>query len=211
MCRAVAKGASNRAVWACSLIVVVGCTMQPTPPSASVGSATLPPAETEVPAPSGRGPCATTDLTSPAPSGAVLVFFTCGSSPTRAVVPVRRESSPEAVDDRLATAIKGLLAGPTAEEEADGLRSWFSSQTADRLNGVSVDGAGHAIVQFADFSDAIPNASTAGGRLQLLAELRSTILQFDEIETAEVWFDGSCQAFWGWLQTTCTVLRRDDG
>ena len=161
--------------------------------------------------PSEVADCATTDPASTASPGAVLVFFTCDASPTRAVVPVQRETSAAGVEDRLATAIEALLAGPTPDEEAAGLRSWFSAQTADRLERVSVDEAGHAIVQFADFSDAIPNASTAGGRQQLLAELRSTILQFQEVEAAELWFDGSCQAFWQWLQSVCTVLRRDDG
>jgi spore germination protein GerM len=127
------------------------------------------------------------------------------------VVPVLRPTSANTVTDRLTAALDGLLAGPTSEEQAVGLRSWFSSETAESLNGVQVDDTGRAIVDFADFSNAIPNASTAAGRRQLLAELRNTIFQFEEVETVELWFDGSCHAFWEWLQTTCTPLTRGDG
>ncbi len=127
------------------------------------------------------------------------------------IAPVVRAASADAVTDRLTAALEGLVAGPTPLEEAAGLTSWFSSGTADSLNGVQVDDAGRAIVDFADFSGDIPNASTAAGRLQLLAELRSTIFQFDEVDVVEIWFDGSCTAFWHWLEATCTPLTREDG
>jgi hypothetical protein len=140
----------------------------------------------------------------------VLVFFTCGSRATRPVGPAVRPSDADTLDGRLAAALEALLAGPTEEEQARGLESWFSARTADRLNGVQVDAAGRAIVDFADFSGEIPNASTTAGRMQLLAELRATIFQFDDLESVELWFDGSCNAFWAWLQAPCTPLTRSD-
>lgn len=199
-------------VWACALVIAAGCGVQPVSPSHSPSpppSPTL--SETATPSEPEIALCSPEDPLPSAEPDTVLVFFTCGPIPTASVVPVYRPANGDTVTDRLTAALDGLLAGPTGEEGTVGLRSWFSSETADSLNGVQVDDAGRAIVDFADFSDLIPNASTAAGRRQLLAELRSTIFQFDEVEAVELWFDGTCSAFWAWLQTTCTPLIRGDG
>ncbi len=140
----------------------------------------------------------------------VLVFFTCGLEATRPVGPAVRSTDADTVDGRLAAALEALLAGPTDEEQARGLESWFSERTGDSLNGVQVDEGGRAIVDFADFSGDIPNASSTAGRMQLLAELRATIFQFEDLMSVELWFDGSCNAFWAWLQAACTPLTRSD-
>ena len=155
--------------------------------------------------------CDGVDQPPPAASDTVLVFFTCGRNPMAPVAAVIRPADGDAVTDRLTAALEGLLAGPTDQEAAAGFRSWFSYETAGGLNGVQVDDGGHAIVDFADFSALIPNASTTAGRRLLLAELRSTIFQFDDVVTAELWFDGSCHAFWAWLRATCAPLIREDG
>lgn len=110
----------------------------------------------------------------------------------------------------LSAAIEALLAGPTAAEHEEGLTSWFSADTEGALNGVTVDDQGAAVVDFANFSAAIPNASTTAGRLQLLSELRATIFQFDFVESAEIQFDGNCGEFWIWLGAVCTPLTPAD-
>lgn len=105
-------------------------------------------------------------------------------------------------------ALEQLVAGPTADEQATGLRSWFSSETAGALREVRVDDAGLAEISFTDFSTVIPNASTSAGQRQLLAELEATVFQFREVTSVELQFEGSCAAFWGWLQSTCIPLER---
>lgn len=138
----------------------------------------------------------------------MLVFFTCGSVPTAPVSAVTRASEAETLEERLTVALEQLVAGPTMDEQAAGLRSWFSSETASALKEVRIDDAGFAEINFTDFSTVIPNASTSAGQRQLLAELEATIFQFRDMTSAELQFEGNCAAFWGWLQSTCAPLER---
>jgi len=189
------------------VILVVGCGEQPTTPSASESlgpPVTTPPAETASTAP--ELSCDPDAAPQRPDDGEVLVFFTCGTSPLATVAAVTRPTDADAAEDQLSSAIAALLAGPTATEQESGLRSWFSAATEGRINSVVINDAGVAVVDFEDFSDVIPNASTTAGRRQLLAEIRATVFQFDHIETAELQFNGSCDAFWAWLEATCMPL-----
>jgi spore germination protein GerM len=112
------------------------------------------------------------------------------------VVPVPRTAT---VEGDLGDALAQLLAGPTAEEEAQGLTSWFSSETEGMLAGAVVEG-GLAEVDFQDFSGIIPNASSSCGSASLLAQLDSTVLQFPDVERVVYSFDGDSEAFYSWLQ-----------
>jgi spore germination protein GerM len=130
------------------------------------------------------------------------VFFSCGEQ----VRPVERALAPTRAV--LRAALEQLLRGPTAEERAAGFHSFFGAATAGALRSVVVrDGV--ARIDFADFSRAIPNASSSAGSAQLLAQLRATIFQYAAVRGAEITFDGSCDAFWNWLQRGCQPLRRD--
>lgn len=189
------------------VILVVGCGGQPTTPSASepLGRpSTTQPAETASSAPGLS--CDPDAAPQPPDEGSVLVFFTCGTSPLAAVAAVTRPTDADAVEEQLSSAINALLAGPTAIEQESALRSWFSAATEGRVNSVVINDWTVAVIDFDDFSDVIPNASTTAGRRQLLAEIRATVFQFDDIEMAELQFNGSCDAFWGWLEATCTPL-----
>jgi hypothetical protein len=138
----------------------------------------------------------------PAGVQTIQVVFSCDE----AAVGIWR-ALPAGTTDTLRFAIEALLAGPTAEEEAVGLHSFFSSATAGRLNGVEVrDGV--AYIDFADFSRIIPNASASLGSTMLLDQIAGTVFQFDDIREAELSFDGSCAAFWNWLQRDCERLQR---
>lgn len=115
---------------------------------------------------------------------------------------------PAGASDTVRFALEALLAGPSVEEEAAGLHSFFSSATAGRLNRVEVrDGV--AYIDFQDFSRIIPNASASLGSTMLLDQIAGTVFQFDGIREAELSFDGSCDAFWNWLQRDCQRLQRD--
>ena len=147
------------------------------------------------------------DLTGQEP-GSVLVFFTCADAdPPADVYPVERPG-PDSADAaaRLTAALEALLEGPSSAEAARGYDSWFGSETAGMLNEASIDADGHAVVDFADFSGVIPNASTSAGSQVLLASLNATVFQDDEVTEIEYRFDGSCDAFWNWLQTECQVV-----
>lgn len=162
----------------------------------------VPPADAE-----DRGPAATT--AAPARDGRALmpvqVFFTRDEEP----VPVTREVP--RTDAVLRAALEVLLYGPTEEERAQGIWSFFSKETAGMLRGVSVDEAGHAIVDFEDLRPLIPNASSSAGSRILLGELNSTIFQLPTVRTIEYRIEGSCEAFGEWLQYGCVTFERPGG
>jgi hypothetical protein len=142
----------------------------------------------------------TTEPTSPEGSATVDVYVLPAEigDDCSVVVPSERDVQGEGdVGDTLAE----LLVGPTAEEQAEGLGSWFSEETAGMLNSVVVED-GVAEADFADFSEIIPNASTSCGSAQLLAQLDNTVLQFPEVEEVFYSFDGDRGAFYEWLQLT---------
>jgi hypothetical protein len=132
----------------------------------------------------------------------VQVVFSCGELPVGSWRVIEDEAS-----DSLAFALRALLAGPTPQERAAGLSSFFSEETAGMLNRAEVSD-GVAFIDFGDFSRIIPNASTSAGSAELLDQLAGTIFQFDGIVEAELSFDGSCDAFWNWLQRGCERLTR---
>lgn len=141
----------------------------------------------------------------------VLVWFTCAGPFDPAQPGVgqtgRRVDADATLEERMAAALRALLAGPTETERAAGLTSWFSEATARALLAVSVE-EGLATIDFADFSAVIPNASTSAGSAMLLSELNATMFQFSEVQGFLYRFDGDCGAFWNWLQAGCTVQTR---
>ena len=76
------------------------------------------------------------------------------------------------------------------------------------LSGAWIEPGGRAVVDLADFSALLANASTSAGASQLLAELNATAFQFREVTAVEYRFDGSCAVFWTWLGGTCHAERR---
>jgi spore germination protein GerM len=137
--------------------------------------------------------------TPPAEEQAVQVWFSHGERP----VPVERMVRAAPLDG----ALRSLVAGPTAAEREEGLTSWFSPETQGVIRRVRAE-EGFVTVDFRDLPDLIPNASTSAGSHQLLAALDSTVLQFEWVDSVEYRLDGSCDAFWEWLQRGCDVVRR---
>ncbi len=102
---------------------------------------------------------------------------------------------------KVAAALGDLGAGPNEGEQAQGMTSWFSSETGEMLESVEVRPGGVAWVSFSpDLASTIPNASTACGSAQLLAQLEATATQFPEVVRAVFTFDGDPEAFANWLQ-----------
>lgn len=176
--------------------------------------AASPPAGDASAAPDGTAPDAaspgdpSTDDPSPPPDPAatpgddaapVRVWFTRGESLT----PVAR---PDA--ESLREALETLLAGPTAAERSRGLDSWFSEETRGALREVRMDD-GRALIDFdASLPSMIPGAGSSTGSAMLLGALDSTVFQFPSVDAVEYRLEGSCDAFWEWLQRQCEVVRR---
>ena len=143
------------------------------------------------------------DATADADSASVTLHFSRGES-TAAVT--RRVPAGTL---GLEAALRQLVRGPTPAERAEGIHSWFSDTTVQALRSVEVDEAGHAVVDFADLRALIPNASASAGSAMLLRELNMTVFAVPSIESVEYRIEGSCEAFWEWLQYGgCPVQQR---
>lgn len=127
------------------------------------------------------------------------VWFSRGETP----VAVERR-----VEDRgLEAALSELVRGPTAAERSAGLTSWFSDSTAGALDRVDQEG-GLLVVDFRGLDGLIPGAGSSAGSARLLASLDSTVFQFPSVDAVEYRLDGSCDAFWAWLQRECERVHR---
>lgn len=131
----------------------------------------------------------------------VRVFFHAAED---SVVTLSRRVQPGAA---LAAAVRMELRGPTESERARGLYSWFSPATADMLLSASVTD-GRAVVDFGKLNTVIPGASSAAGSRELLQELNRVVFQFPQIASVEYRIQGSCDAFWNWLQMACQTVSR---
>lgn len=111
-------------------------------------------------------------------------------------------------DPSLRGALESLLAGPTPAERSRGFDSWFEEETRDALQDVRMEGD-RALIDFdASLPSAIPGAGSSAGSEVLLGALDSTVFQFPSVQAVEYRLDGSCDAFWEWLQRECAVVRR---
>jgi hypothetical protein len=158
---------------------------------------------------------ATEEERQPATPGAEVQPTAPGSEATRVTVVFTREEQPVAVERPIpagappaVAAVEALLRGPDDAERAEGLHSWFSPATAGLLRSVEVDEVGRAVVDFHDLRPVISGASSAAGSEMLLHQLNGTLFALPHVTSVEYRIDGSCEAFWAWLQRECTVVTR---
>jgi len=179
-------------------LLSVGCS--PAAPD-DAGPAPAPaPSDVESPDPDGSP----TGEESPDPEAAdeqsatVEVFFANDGlgAPCGEVFPVERRVS---ATTPAQGALEALLAGPTADEQAEGYGGWFSDATAGALRSVSIED-GVARVDLADLRGTIPNASTSCGSAGFLAQLDESLLQFSTVDTTVYALEGDVEAFYEWLQ-----------
>lgn len=107
----------------------------------------------------------------------------------------------------LEAAMGALLAGPTEEERAAGISSFFSDETAGLLREVHLVGDS-AMVDFEDFRTRLPGAGSSAGSFALLHELNGTLFALPGIARVEYRMEGSCDIFWNFLQRSCQVVAR---
>jgi hypothetical protein len=139
------------------------------------------------------------------------VYFTCGDEPDPERRPVQREFVTDLpVEAAVANVLAEMLQGPTVAEREAGYSSFFSEETADALLSVTYQDDTQGVV--IDFTDAIlvNNASTSTGSQIFLGELLANAFQFEQVRSVEFRVNGSCEAFWEFLQAgpTCNVIDR---
>jgi hypothetical protein len=135
----------------------------------------------------------------------VRVAFRCGPPGELQAAWVYREV-PDSTAVLTATA-RQLAAGPTDAERADGFVSAFSSDTADVVSAVTIEG-GAVRVEFAGLRP-LPGINREPFRTHFIGDLNASLFQHDQVESVEYRLDGSCEAFWALLGgTTCDVITR---
>ncbi|MCP3973269.1 MAG: PASTA domain-containing protein [bacterium] len=144
--------------------------------------------------------CAEWEEDTPAPSTGeiqVTVLFICAADSGFPDHWTTLTRNAPAADSEIEVALRSLLDGPNAVEQAAGFGSFFSGD-GDALNWVTFDG-GRLIV---DFNDGIlvNNASTSNGSIFFMAELRANLFQFENIVTIQFQIDSRCGALDEFIQ-----------
>ncbi len=102
-------------------------------------------------------------------------------------------------------ALNELFKGPTREERAAGLQSFFSSKTAALLRSLRIEGR-VAYVNLEDTLQGMNNISTSCASSGLLAQLRTTVVQFPGIDDAVFAVEGDPLRFYGSLEMSCPTI-----
>jgi len=157
--------------------------------------------------------CNPPDPLAPGPGQVIIsVFYECGNDgtyPTAGIGVPRIVPEQDEPVDRVDWTLQSLLAGPTADEEAVGVTSFFDDTTAGALNSVTLTNGALVV----DFNEAIyvNNASTSTGGLFFGAELDRNVFSHPEVETVEFRVDGDCEAWSAFFQSDgCWVTSRSD-
>jgi len=140
-----------------------------------------------------------------------VVFFNCGDGESPNLRPVDRTFPDREADapifSRIMDVMEHLVAGPTTAERADGFSSFFSEESAGSLLTASFQD-GNMIVDFTE-DITVDNASTSNGSTFFLGELYANAFQFEDVESVEFQINGSCEAFWEFLQAgECNITDR---
>ncbi len=122
-------------------------------------------------------------------------------------IPLDSASSRAPLERSVEAVLRALLEGPTEEETASGVSSFFSSATRDLLSSIEVE-EGLLIVDFHDFRSLMPNAGSSAGSSAFLSQLNGTLFGISGVRGIEYRIEGSCEQFWNFLQRECTVQAR---
>lgn len=150
-----------------------------------------------------------------APSGGediVLVYFPCGIppdlEPSNGTRSVARDMP---VFERLETALRAVLDGPSELEQAQGMSGIVADGSGEVLVSVALAPDGLAQVDFAPALRDNNNLSTSAASGAFSRALRATALQFDEVTAVEFQIGGSCDAFFEYFQSSCQHFAKPIG
>jgi hypothetical protein len=152
----------------------------------------------------------TTPTTTSGSATAVEVFFNRDDPDECGAVKGYPRSAPTGADP-IRFAFDELVKGPAAAETTAGAFSFFSSDTADAIRDITVNGD-KLTVDFEDVQAVLgtTGAGTSCGSAALLAQLNATAFQFDAIDTVRYEMEGDCNEFGAMVQTDCIEATRAD-
>ena len=139
---------------------------------------------------------------------AVKVYFHCGPDGEDVVRELERSLPADEVGSPLRFALVQLMAGPTEQERADGLSSFWSNHQ-QLLRSVRIVNGTRAVVDFDDAVSEIPNIGTSTGGKMFGNALDATVFQFPKVQTIVYTLAGNCEAFTEIFQSSgCPPSKR---
>lgn len=139
---------------------------------------------------------------------AVKVYFHCGPDGEDVLRELERSLPADEVGSPLRFALGQLMAGPTEQERADGLSSFWSNHQ-QLLRSVRMVNGTRAVVDFDDAVSEIANISTSTGGKIFGDELDATVFQFPKVQTIVYTLAGNCEAFTEIFQSSgCPPSKR---
>jgi len=194
---AVAAASAVVAVLAIAVGVTVG-ELTPDPSSSPSASPTAEP--TDVVA----GTCE--DVAARAGGGdvVVVVYFPCAGPSLEQASATRSVAPDTGVVERLETALRAFLDGPSELEQQAGMVGAVPHMSSALLSAVDLsESDGLAVVDFdADLAE-VGNISTSAAGGAFMRPLRATILELPEVTAVEFRMGGSCDAFFELFQSAC--------
>ena len=195
-------------------LVLVGCTssggVETTSTSGQSGRTTMAPTTTTTPGPTSTAAVTTSTTTLDEPGEEVAPSTTVPSGPTSTVMTYDTTGFPcdfQAVLREVHT-IDATVDPIVAALELQ-LDKWTGDDPGSLVRSVQLQG-GLLTVDFEDLREVLENASTTDASCALLAELSAVVFQFDDVQRVTYQIEGSCEAFFGWLQRDpCLVYQRD--
>jgi len=137
----------------------------------------------------------------------VRVFMHCGDPevPSSGTYIFRSVGESTAL---LTNTMDQLVAGPTPDERADGFTSFWSADTANAISSVQLaDGA--VLVNFGNPVTSIRGIDAEPARLFFLADIYTSLFQYERVKSVELRLGSDCAAFFALLgQSGCTVVDR---
>jgi hypothetical protein len=139
---------------------------------------------------------------------AVKVYFHCGPDGEDVVRELERPLPADKVRSPLRFALGQLMAGPTEQERADGLSSFWSNHQ-QLLRSVRIVNETRAVVDFDDAVSDIANIGTSTGGKMFGDALDATVFQFPKVQTIVYTLEGNCEAFTEIFQSSgCPPSKR---
>ena len=130
----------------------------------------------------------------PAGTPAVKVYFHCGPDGEDVVRELERSLPADQVGSPLRFALVQLMSGPTEQEKADGLWSFWANHQ-QLLRSVRIVQETKAVIDFDDAVSKIANISTSTGGKAFGDELDATVFQFPKVQKIVYMLEGNCEAF----------------
>ena len=133
-----------------------------------------------------------------------------------AVFPVERtitfDSFNHAADaeQRGATVLTQLFAGPTAEEVSQGFSSFFSAETAGLLRKLRIHEGNEqtAYIDLHDMRYSLSGANSSCGSLSFFAQLEHTMRATVGVSQIRYAFEGNPEMFYNWMQIGCGAAEK---